>query len=49
MLLPRDEMKAIDDEFSELARRAGMDTPSIDALRRYLDGTDPIADGSSEI
>ena len=34
----RDEMKTIADEFHELARRSGVDTPAIDQLRTYLDG-----------
>jgi hypothetical protein len=42
----RDEMKSIAEEFRELVGRAGVDTPSIDTLRRYLDATEPIADGS---
>ncbi len=45
----RNEMKAIADEFNELARRSGVETPSIDTLRSYLEGTEPIADGSAEI
>jgi hypothetical protein len=43
------EMKAIADDFSELARRAGVETPAMDTLRSYLEGAEPIADGSAEI
>ena len=46
----RNEMKTIADEFRALVRKAGVRTPSIDILYRYLDReTEPAADGNSDI
>ncbi|QDT99970.1 ketopantoate reductase family protein [Gimesia aquarii] len=41
----RDEMKTLADEFRKLIRKAGIDTPSIDTLYRYLnEESEPVPD-----
>ena len=42
----RREVRAIAEEFGELVRRAGIDTPSLVTLRRYFEEPGPIAEGS---
>jgi 2-dehydropantoate 2-reductase len=44
----RDEMKAIADEFRELARQSGIATPAIDQLRPYLGEANQCTDDISE-
>ncbi len=44
----REEMKAIANEFRELASQSGIATPAIDQLRPYLDDTNQRADDISE-
>lgn len=44
----RDEMKTLADEFRKLIRKAGIDTPSIDTLYRYLnEESEPVPDSDS--
>jgi 2-dehydropantoate 2-reductase len=41
----RSEMRAVADEFSGLVRRAGVETPAIDTLRRHLSDVEPSVEG----
>ncbi len=46
----REEMRILGDDFRELIREAGVQTPAIDSLNRYLDPLmECVPDGNSEI
>jgi hypothetical protein len=47
-LAARDEMRTLADEFRELVRKSGVNTPAIDELRTYIGGASQVQKEISE-